>query len=302
MRRMSYLLFGLALFGLTQLPAFGQAKNDDLKVTPPMRKIEPTNPPQLVPLPAPGPSYRHLDGRSLVIVANGVSGSTTASDNLIELNGELNLGLRIQAVSWTRTDSLYGDLIDHEAQMNAAMKIACLTQAIRRDCPHSRIFFVGSSAGARVVLTAAEMSPAKSIDRIILLSPAVSSTHDLTAALRASRCGIDNFWASEDNVLARAAEYLSVQEKTPVYMAGRAGFRLPCPTPEYKAAYCNVRQYRWHEELCGNGGHHCWLIEHNMKKCVLPLFFMSCPVEMPIFAPPPLPAIKNFPPVPSPTK
>ena len=260
MRRLSFLLFGLALFGGLNAPAFGQAKKEEFKV-----------PPRIAAPPA--PCFKHLDGQMLVFVANGVGGSTTVSDNLLNLNSEKQLGLRIQMVPWCRHNSLLQDLIDHEAQLNAAARIACSVSAIRRGAPNAHIYFVGHSAGARVVLAAAEMLPPHSVDRIILLASAVSCSYDLTSALRTSRGGIDHFWSSEDGVLdhERAHDSTADGQKTPA--AGRVGFHLVSADKKDIAAYCNLRQHRWNEEFCGSGGHFAWTIRHNMKKVIVPLFF-----------------------------
>src|SRR5436309_1985403 len=122
MKRLSCLLFSLALIGLLQAPALGQGKKEKPKEPP---KKEEFKAPPARPLPPPAPSFKHLDGQMLVYVVNGAGGSTVTSDNLIEINGDQQLGLRIQMVPWCRHNAVFADLKDHDAQMNAAHKIAC---------------------------------------------------------------------------------------------------------------------------------------------------------------------------------
>jgi pimeloyl-ACP methyl ester carboxylesterase len=260
MRRLSCLLFGLAVLGSTPWSAFGQAK-----------KEAPRDPPKMV-VPG-GPCFKHLDGQMLVFVANGAGGSTAVSDNLIELNGEKHLGLRIQMVPWCRQNSVFKNLTDHEAQLTAAARIACSVTAIRRDAPNAHIFFVGQSAGARVVLAAAEMLPPQSIDRLIVLSPAVSCTYDLTIALKTAHYGIDNFWSSEDSLLD--SQHYRNADGQPGHAAGRVGFRPASSETKDLEAHRRLRQYRWNENLAGNGGHLAWTLPHNMKKVLVPLFFTA---------------------------
>jgi pimeloyl-ACP methyl ester carboxylesterase len=260
---MSCLLFSLALFGLLQLPVFGGSQKT--------KDENPNTSPKIIV--APAPSFKHLDGHLLVFVANGVGGSTLVSDNLLELNGEKHLGLRIQMVPWCRHNSLFMDLVDQEAQLNAAARIACSVSAIRRDCPSARIFFVGHSAGARVVLAAAEMLPPQSVDRIIVLAPAVSCTYDLTTALKTSRYGIDNFFSSEDSILDSENRLYRNADGPKTHAAGRAGFHLvSCDKPDIDL-YRNLRQYRWTAEFNGNGGHYAWAMLLNMRKVMPPMFF-----------------------------
>src|SRR5438105_2839816 len=111
MRQLCCLLFGLALLGVLYSPVGGQTKKEE-----PPRGL-----PKIVIVPAQpaAPCFKHLDGQMLVFVVNGVGGSTTLSDNLLELNGELQLGLRLQMVPWTRTLSRKEDLVDTEAQVKA---------------------------------------------------------------------------------------------------------------------------------------------------------------------------------------
>lgn len=294
MRHIRCLLFSLAMVGLVQLTVQAQTKKDDFQVPPPKVVEQPKLPPKLVQLPPAGPSFRHLDGQRILFVANGVNNSSILSDNLIEISSDMNLGLRVQMVGWTRTLSLFGDLTDREAQYRAANGMANMAKCIRRDCPHAQIFFLGHSAGAHVVLAAAAMMPEKSVDRIIVLHSAVSATYDLKPALRASRYGIDNFYATQDTVLDSAVEHATTADGTKIPCAGRVGVHLPCPSPEDLAAYRNVRNVRWREDMCGNGGHYAWTLQPNMKKCVLPLLYSFPAVHVPtVVTPPPVPMLKD---------
>ncbi len=281
MRRLSVLFFGMALLGLLHGSVFGQAKTDQPKD----KKSEAVKEPKKEPAPAapdccaPGPSYKHLGCQPLVFVVNGEAGSTHLTDNLLDLNSDLRLGLRLQAVSWTRYDSHSKDVVDQEAQINAAARIACTVKAIRKDAPNLPIFFVGHSGGAHVVLRAAEMLPEKSVDRIIVVAPAVSSTYDLTRALKTSRGGIDNFYSEEDGLLIHMAEHVGTADGLKCHAAGVVGFRLASCDKNDIEAYRNVRQYRWTLEFCGGGGHYTWTRYHNLKKTVVPLLFAPLPIS-----------------------
>jgi pimeloyl-ACP methyl ester carboxylesterase len=269
MRRLSGLLVGLALFGILLAPADGQSKKD-----------EPKGLPKIVVVPAPAaPSYKHLDGQMLVIAVNGVGDSTTLSDNLKEINEEKHLRLCIQEVPWTRTGSKCKDLTDTEAQLNAAARIACAVKAIHKDAPKAHIILIGYSAGARVVLAAAEMSPPKSLDRVIVLSPTVSQMYDLTGALKASRYGIDNFYSVQDGVLDTENDHYRNSDGGPGHAAGKYGFKLCTTDKTTIEAYRNVRQHGWTDEM-HYGGHYTWVRWHMLAKCVVPQFF-TAPVPAP---------------------
>ena len=137
------------------------------------------------------------------------------------------------------------------------------------------------------------MSPPRSIDRIIVLAPAVPSGYDLTAALKATRYGIDNFWSSEDGILDGAAQHSRSADALKGGAAGRVGFRLDSCDKRDIDAYRNVRQYRWTEDFNGSGGHLAWTLQRNMKKVVVPLFFTApCVEPLPVVIERKLPVVK----------
>jgi len=283
MRRLSVLLFGVALLGLLHGSVFGQAKKEQPKEKEQAKekKSEGVKEPAKAAPDCCGssPSYKHLGCQPLVFVVNGEASSTHTSDNLLDINTEFHLGLRIHAVNWTRHDAHSKDVVDQEAQLNAAARIACTVKAVRKDAPNLPIFFVGHSGGAHVVLRAAEMLPEKSIDRIFVLAPAVSSTYDLTRALKTSRGGIDNFYSQEDGLLEHMAEHVGTADGLKCKAAGVVGFRLASSDKKDIEAYKNVRQYRWTQDFCGGGGHYTWTRFHNLKKTVAPMLLAPTPIS-----------------------
>ena len=157
--------------------------------------------------------------------------------------------------------------------MAAAARIACTVAAIHKDCPDTPIYLVGHSAGARVVLAAAEMSPEKSISRVMLMAASVSCGYELTGVLKASRGGVDNFYSTDDFALDTASEHSGLADGTRGAAAGKVGFRAPTSDPRDVARYCNVRNYPWNMNLAGGGGHYAWVLQHNLKRVVVPLFY-----------------------------
>ena len=276
MRHLSCLLLSMTLCGMMTLPAPGQDKKDAKDQGKPADKG-----PALF---APGPAFKHCDGRRIVFVANGVCDSQLASDHLGEANADLGAGLHIYPIRWCRTDCCYHDMADCEAHMMAAHRIAQATIAIRRDAPKAQIFYVGHSAGARIVLAAAEMAGPNSVDRIFLLHAAVNSCYDLRQALRASRYGIDSFAAPDDLVLETAGLRYVLADGTRGQAAGRSGFAPPQEKKDLEL-YRNLRQYRWTQDWCGQGGHLAWTLTHNLRKGVMPLI-LHTPAGEPV--PPPV--------------
>jgi pimeloyl-ACP methyl ester carboxylesterase len=119
---------------------------------------------------------------------------------------------------------------------------------------------MGHSAGAGVVLAAAEQLPAGSLERVILLSPAVSPSFDLRASLRATRHEIVSFSSTLDRFFLDwgTCQFGTVDR---VYgpAAGLDGFQVPPDLdPEGKALYRRLVQVPWRFEMLlnGRGGAH----------------------------------------------
>lgn len=261
MRPLGGLLVGVALLGLMPLSAMTQDKKDEKDKA------------KAAAMPA--PSFKHLDGRTLVFVANAEDGSTNLSDNLSELRSEHRLPFTMQVVAWSRQNGCYPDMADSDSQLRAAHRLACFIAALRKDAPNANVILIGHSAGARVVLAAAEMAGEKSVDRIIVLHAAVSTNYDLHNALKASRCGIDAFSASADGCLEHAEEGGWLADGAPGRAAGRVGFRVP-GDPKEAALYANLRQCCWTDNYAGNGGHCAWILRHNMKRTIVPILASPC--------------------------
>jgi pimeloyl-ACP methyl ester carboxylesterase len=217
------------------------------------------------------PPLKHLEGRTLVFVANGAGGATTISDLLIWGSRREGIPLLIQPVQWSRFNDRFRDYNDVEGHYAAASYIAGWVNVLHRESPSTRIMLVGYSSGTHVVLDAAGMCPAGSIEKIVLLAPAVSSCYDLRPALRASRSGIDSFFSSFDGVLDIAERSLgTADDQWGVPTAGRIGFRSPEGCTEL-TGYNRLRQYHWQESLGGYGGHMSWTRTKFLFGTLLPL-------------------------------
>ena len=89
----------------------------------------------------------------------------------------------------------------------------------------SHLAGVAHSAGSLVALTAVEAAPPGSVDRLILLAPAVSSEYDLRPALGNVRQGIDVLRSYRDQWYLGVGAYLvGTTDRRWEAAAGRVGF------------------------------------------------------------------------------
>ncbi|MFO0925880.1 MAG: alpha/beta hydrolase [Gemmataceae bacterium] len=129
------------------------------------------------PLPPAGPTT------GLVFCADGAGGFGGTTAALRRVLGPTRPGMRVEMVDWSHGRGMV--LADH---LNAAniedhgTQLARQVLAWRTHAPNVPVYLVAHSAGAAVVLSAADQLPPGSVERIILLAPAVSADYDLRPA------------------------------------------------------------------------------------------------------------------------
>jgi pimeloyl-ACP methyl ester carboxylesterase len=146
-------------------------------------------------------------------------------------------------------------------------------RAARPDAP---VFMVAKSAGTAVVVRALEQLPPDSVERAILLAPALSPCYDLTAALRAVRSEAVVFWSPFDLFMLGLGTLLfGTVDRARCRSAGKVGFRLPPePSSETLAAYRRLRQIPWRLPMALTGycgGHFGTNLPTFLARYVLPL-------------------------------
>jgi len=181
--------------------------------------------------------------------------------------------LRVEHVVWKRFElSKKRNYLDQPGQLDGGKAMAARILDLKRENPDLRVYIVAYSMGARVALIAAELLPPDTIERIILLAPAVGATYDLNPALRASRLGIDAFSSLEDSFLEFIEERLGTADGKREPTAGRVGFRVPKTDDELYRS--RLRQFRWNESyyrFMHHGGHFGWTKRKFIHFAVLPM-------------------------------
>ncbi len=121
--------------------------------------------------------------------------------------------------------------------------------------PERPIYLVGKSGGAGLVLAAAEQLPAKMLERIILLSPAVSPTYDLRPALRATRREIVSYYSPFDQfVLGWGTSQFGTMDRFYGPSAGLRGFIVPSNySPADRVLYDRLVQRSWRAKMIWEG-------------------------------------------------
>ncbi len=218
--------------------------------------------------------------QALVIVLDGAGGFEAASRTIGKTVAESKLPLEVHGFHWTHgycrvfSDQMHASHTRREGQQLAELLLRC-----KQEAPDRPIYLMGHSAGCGVALIAAEMLPPNTLERIVLLAPAVSSKHDLRGALRSSCQGIDAFISSHDwACLGIGTTLMGTTDRHWLSAAaGRIGFQPVLRGCEDEALYAKLRQYPWNSSLLETGhkgGHYGAYQPRFLRAFVLPLL---CP-------------------------
>jgi pimeloyl-ACP methyl ester carboxylesterase len=147
------------------------------------------------------------------------------------------------------------DLQDTCYLLERADELAALVSQTLAEEPHRPVFLVGHSAGAALVLATAEKLPPGSVERILLLSAAVSPTFNLCPALRATRHEIVAFSSCCDFfLLGLGTTLFGTVDRCYVAGAGKDGFVRPADLDEEACRlYERLVQIPWRLDLLGEG-------------------------------------------------
>jgi pimeloyl-ACP methyl ester carboxylesterase len=201
----------------------------------------------------------------VVYVADGSGDYRTTSAALSQAVRDTSAPLRVETFVWSHGyNRLLADHLDHSHHIQEGQRLAALIAASRQTCPDRAIYLVGHSSGSAVVLAAAEASPPGSIERILLLAPAVSKDYDLRPALRASRQGIDVFTSRRDvGALAIGTGIIGTADHRWSAAAGRVGFAPVATCLGDDALYAKLRNHPWDPCVAwtGNRGSHYGTIQ-----------------------------------------
>jgi pimeloyl-ACP methyl ester carboxylesterase len=212
----------------------------------------------------------------IVLVVDGAGGYQHAPRAIAAAVDDLHLPLYVRSYDWTHGwGPGLADVVDHEYLLCQGRWLAEEICRYRRAQPAVPIYLVGYSAGSAVALAAAEALPSATLERIVLLAPAVSSSYDLRRALASTRGGLDAFTSVRDRFyLGLGTAVVGTADGKREAPAGRVGFCPPVPLPGEGALAAKLRQHPWDCSVAwtGNeGGHTGSLRPAYLRAFVVPL-------------------------------
>ena len=169
---------------------------------------------------------RHDSAHAWLLELPGISAYTG-------LDREMLLGLRdggydgaIQVYDWPVRNPGIPALLATKRNHEEAKTIAKIIEEHRRVEPHGQIVIASHSAGAGLCVWALEaLSKDIAVDRVLMLSPALSPDYDLSAALSHVTTGLYAFTSPNDVfVLGAGTRLLGTVDGRKVTSAGLLGF------------------------------------------------------------------------------
>jgi pimeloyl-ACP methyl ester carboxylesterase len=165
----------------------------------------------------------------VVFVAGGITGLDPLFLSAKMTLPKLGVPHEFREFDWTH--GKMRPLRDLQDQRHFEARAGDLAELIRDQLhrePDRPVYLIGHSAGAGMVLLAAGMLPPESVERIILLSPAVSPQFDLRPALKATRGEIVSFNSAFDRVvLDLGTSLFGTVDRRYESAAGLDGFEMP---------------------------------------------------------------------------
>jgi pimeloyl-ACP methyl ester carboxylesterase len=197
----------------------------------------------------------------LVVTVEGIGGIDLLGHGIHAACCKAGLPHDVRRFTWTHgTGKFFKDLQDTQHLLRKAHELAAQLRELRAEAPQRPIYIVAKSGGTGLTLFTLESLPPGVVDRVILLSAAVSPSYDLRPALRATRLGIVSFHSSHDQfILNWGTRHFGTADRYYGPSAGLYGFQVPTALDdESRALYDRLIQVPWrsHMLLQGNSGGH----------------------------------------------
>jgi len=192
----------------------------------------------------------------LVFVVGGISGLSTTGPSTKVAVAAAGLPHEVRDFVWTHgRGQLFRDLQDFRHTQKKAKELADLIREERARDPDRRIYIVAKSGGAGIALQAAEELPERTLERIVLLSAAVSREYDLRPALRVARHGIVSYYSNLDQVaLNWGTRQFGTIDRYYGPSAGLSGFEVPAGlSTDDVDLYRRLEQIPWEPSMIMSG-------------------------------------------------
>jgi pimeloyl-ACP methyl ester carboxylesterase len=188
----------------------------------------------------------------IVFVVDGVGGLDCLGAFARSAFRSAGLPHEVRTFFWTHgRGHMLADLTDTPHMRARAVELATEIWRLKQEDPQRPIFIIGHSGGAGVALAAAECLPPATLERMVLLSAAVSPGYDLRPALLATRGEIVSFNSYLDRFwLSWGTSHFGTMDRVYGPAAGLTGFVVPRGIdPAGQCLYQRLVQISWEPKM-----------------------------------------------------
>jgi hypothetical protein len=212
----------------------------------------------------------------VAFVTDGAGNYQMASKMLRAVVAETGAPLNVTTFVWSHgLRKIMPDQTDVEHARKQGKLLADTIIAYHHQHPEARIHILAHSAGSMVALSATDFLPPATLDRIVLLSPSVSTEYDVRPALRSVKGSVEVHYSCEDwFFLGFGIQLLGCADRGHTAASGRVGFELRIDSPDDTALMHRLMQYPWQpadRELGNDGGHYGAYQPAFLKERILPV-------------------------------
>jgi pimeloyl-ACP methyl ester carboxylesterase len=197
----------------------------------------------------------------VVFVVDGVGGFQLFSTSVRWALPRVGVRHEVREVNWTHGfGQVLRDLQDTRHLLRKADELAAEIRRLKTEHPDCPVFVVAKSGGTGLAMAAVEQLPPATLERLVLVSSALSPGYDLRRALRATRREVVSFSSPVDQlVLGLGTRQFGTIDRVYGPSAGLNGFQVPTNlTAEDRDLYDRLVQVRWRAGMIfqGNPGVH----------------------------------------------
>jgi pimeloyl-ACP methyl ester carboxylesterase len=192
----------------------------------------------------------------IIVTVEGIGGVDLIAHSAPAAFKKAGLPHEVRRFVWTHgTGQFLKDLQDTQYLFKKADELAAYLRELRARYPDVPIYVVAKSGGTGLTLFALEKLPPDTVDRVILLSAAVSPGYDLRRALRAVREQVVSFHSRHDQLILNfGTRQFGTIDRYYGPSAGLTGFVTPASlTDEDRALYTKLVQVPWTPRMIREG-------------------------------------------------
>jgi len=192
----------------------------------------------------------------VIFTVGGVGGFDVLGRSARSAFPRAGLAHEVRDFVWTHGwGQVLKDLKDHRHLARQADELAAAIQRTKEADAERPVFVIGKSGGTALVLAAIEQLPPATVERVVLLSAAVSPDYDLRPALQACKRGIVSFHSRHDRlILGWGTREFGTADRVYGPSAGLDGFNTPADlSDEDQKLYDRLVQVPWNPRMVRDG-------------------------------------------------